>query len=262
MDISSYKTLPIWTSNYSIGLSVLSLEEPLSKEEYKENYPQSIIQICKDNGLRDLFLVENNFAGFVKGLKNCRQNDINFNFGLKIVVCEDINIKSNESLETEHKVIIFARNDNGYKRLIDIYSTASIKGFYYRPRIDYKTIQEFWSDEDLLLIHPFYYSFLHRNFLYGSKCSFIEFTNSFFLLEQNDLPFNYLINSAIENYSKDHKINTISAKSIYYKDKSYFQSYLVSRAIQKRTTLDKPNLDHLSDDTFSFEAWQKLNFQN
>jgi DNA polymerase-3 subunit alpha len=259
MDVKDLKVLPLWTSHYSIGNSILTLDEPPKPEDYSKNSPQSIIQICSENGLRDLFLVENNFAGFVKALTNSKKYNLNLNFGLKMVVCEDIEAKSAESLETEHKVVVFARSDKGYKRLVDMYSASSIKGFYYRPRIDYGTIQKYWNDEDLVLAHPFYSSFLHRNLLYGSRCSFNEFTSSFFLIEENDLPFNYLINMAIDNYSKEHSIQRIAVKSIYYMDKNYFKAYIVSKCIQERKTLDCPNLDHFSSDRFSFEDWRRLN---
>lgn len=259
MDENTFKVLPLFTSHYSgIGQSILTLEEPPKAEEYSKNYPQSIIKICLDNGLRDLFLIENNFSGFLKALTNCRENKINLHFGLKMVVCEDMAVKDADSLNTEHKVIVVARGDKGYKRLLDMYSTSSINGFYYRPRIDYATIEKYWSDEDLILVHPFYYSFLHRNFLYGSRCSFKEFTPPFFITEENDLPFNYLINTAIDNYSKDREVLKLPSKSIYYMDASYFKSFTVGKCIQGRKTLDKPNLEHFSSSQFSFASWKDL----
>lgn len=262
---NNYKVLPLFSSAGSIGNSILTLEEPPKKENYTKDSPQSIIQICLDNDIKDLFLVENSFNGFAKGLNNCAKFGINFHFGLKITVCENNEIKTNESLETNHKVIIFANEDGGYKKLLDIYSNAAVEGFYYEPRTDYSKIKLNWDDSLTTLLHPFYGSFLHRNTLYGSSCNFniSDFPNCFFLKEQNDLPFNFLIENVIENFRKDKEIQIINSQSIYYLDESYFESLLVHKCIVDkghfRKTLDKPNIQDFSSSQFNFENWKYLN---
>jgi DNA polymerase III subunit alpha len=246
------KIIPLWTSHYSIGRSILTLDKP---SETKENGPQSIIQICLDNKIKDLFLVENNMSGFVKALKNCQEYKINLNFGLKLTVCANISTKDTESLQTEYKVIIFISNDAGYQNLLKIYSTGATEGFYYRPRIDCATIKKYWSN-DLKLMHPFYDSFLHRNLLFFANCApnfdFVE--KELFCIEKNDLPFNYLIEDFINRYTINPRTDTILTKSIYYKDKADFKAYLTDRAMHNRTTLNSPNLDFMNSDEFCFEA--------
>lgn len=242
--------ISLWTSHYSIKSSILTLDFP-SKEA---NRPQSIIQTCFDNKIKDLYLVETNLSGFVKALENSKKADLNLYFGLKVVVCEDVNKKDNNSLPTEYKVIIFIKNNNGYKNLIKLYSVASIQGFYYRPRIDCSILQELWSD-DLLLVHPFYYSFLHRNLMYFSKCNpnlnFIK--EHKFFIEKNDLPFNYLIEEAIDKFGAKNKIEKILSKSIYYLNKKDFKIFTANKAIHNRTSLESPNEEHLSSTQFCYE---------
>ena len=43
----------------------------------------------------------------------------------------------------------------------------------------------------------------------------------------------------------------------YYKDKKDFKAYLTFRAINQRTTLGKPNFEHMGSDKFSFESWKE-----
>jgi len=253
--------IPLWTSHYSIGTSILTLDEPPDKDKPDEikDYltgPRSIIQLCVDNNINPLFLVENNMSGFVKAYKNSQDKNLKLNFGLKLVVCNNINEKSPESLKTEHKVIVFARNSNGYKRLLKIYSEAATHGFYYRPRIDAATLELLWSKKDLLLAHPFYFSFLHRNLLYFSNCQpNFNFADNVFFVEKNDLPFNYLIENAVDKFchGKDIKVNT---QTIYYEKPEDFKTFLTYKCINSRNTLDAPNIEHCASNQFNLEYWK------
>ena len=153
------------------------------------------------------------------------------------------------------KIVIFANSKKGYEALIKIYTKAAQKGFYYEPRIDYKSLAEFWSEKDLTLMIPFYDSFLHKNALCGSVCvPDFKFTEPVFSVEENDVPFNFLIKNHIEKFAgKNNEI--IKTKSIYYSKKEDFKAYLTFRCINNRTSLDKPNLDHMTSDEFCLEAY-------
>jgi DNA polymerase III subunit alpha len=246
------QTTLLWTSHYSINSSILTLDAPSNKINLE--HPQSIIQICVDNNIKDLFLIETNMSGLVRAIENCQKANINLFFGLKLVVCADIHKKDAESLSTEYKIIIFMRDEKAYKNLLRIYTTASIEGFYYRARIDCPTLEKYW-DDNLLLIHPFYYSFLHRNALYLSNCNpnFNFLKEHQFFIEKNDLPFNYLIEEAIDNFGKKNKITKIPSRSIYYLNKDYFKAFVTNKAIHNRASLEVPNEEHLSSAQFSYE---------
>ena len=53
------------------------------------------------------------------------------------------------------------------------------------------------------------------------------------------------------------KFKLINSKSIFYKKKKDFKSYLTFRAINQRTSLDKPNLEHMGSEEFCIESWQQ-----
>ena len=54
--------IPLFKSHYSLGRSILTLED---KDE-KDDYPDSIIQICKENKMKELYLVEDNMSSFLE----------------------------------------------------------------------------------------------------------------------------------------------------------------------------------------------------
>ena len=250
------EVLPIFKSHYSIGRSILTLKHP---DNMIENGPDSIIDICLQNKFNELVLVDDNMSGFLEAYTITRDLGISLKFGLRISVTADHEDKSNDSLTKTCKYIIFPKNLNGCERLIKIFSHAAKEGFYYVPRTDFKSIKSFWSEDDLALVVPFYDSFIFYNDIYGYNCvPEIDFTNPKFILESHSLPFDDLIRKKVDFYTKN-KYDTQEAKSIYYNLRKDFKSYLTFRCINNRSTLEKPNLNHMCGDTFSFEEWREQN---
>jgi|TARA_Y100001938_G_scaffold150683_1_gene242796 DNA polymerase-3 subunit alpha len=247
-------TIPLFKSHYSLGKSILTLNKRSSEPS---TGPDSIIDICVDNKLKELYLVDDNMSGFLEAYENCRENKIKFIFGLRINVCPDLNQKDDESIQETSKLILFAKNREGYKKLIKLYTKASIEGFYYTPRLDYSSIKELYSAEDILVAVPFYDSFVHENTLNCKSCvPDLSFCSPVFMIEENDLPFNYLIENAVKKYAKSED-DLLKVKSVFYKNKEDFKSYLSFRCINSRSSLDKPNLEHMSSNEFCWEALSK-----
>jgi len=249
------QSVPLFKSHYSIGKSILTLED---NDEANPKKPSSIIEIAKRNNLSSVFLVEDSMNGFLEAFQNCDNNNIKLVFGLRVSVCEDSSVKDKDSVSKESKYVILAKNQEGYKRLIKISSDAACDGFYYQPRTDLKKIKSLWSDNDLQLCVPFYDSFLFNNTLTFGLCfPDFSFTKPMFFIEDNDIPFDYLIRKKVLNYCKDNKFNTLDVKSVYYEKKEDFKAYLTFKCINNRTTLENPRFDHLCSNEFSFESWKE-----
>lgn len=247
--------IPLFKSHFSIGRSILTLEEP----EDVENKPSSIIDLALKNDLESVFLVDDNMSGFLQAYKNCEKNNLQLNFGLRITVCPDINVKDGDSVSKSCKYIIFIKNLAGYRRLIKIYSEAAKAGFYYEPRIDFARLAKNWDSGDLSLAVPFYDSFLHRNITSYSVCfPDFSFATPVFFIEDSNLPFDTLIQKRVEKFTED-KYQRINSRSIYYAKRGDFKTYLTFRCINNRTVISKPNLEHMSSSGFCVETWKEQN---
>jgi len=248
------EVVPLFKSHYSIGRSIVTLED----EEKEENQPDSIIDIAKDNKLKEIYLVEDNMTSFLEAYTNTKKYNINLRYGLRITLTDNIKDKTEESRQKNCKFVIFFKNQEGYKNLINIFTTAAKEGFYYEPRIDYETLKSLWDEKNLLLVIPFYDSFIFNNTLKGSVCvPDIEFTKPILFIENNNLPFDSIVKAKVLNFAKNNNLKTIETKSIYYKDKKDFKSYLTFRCINNRSTLNKPELQHMTSNRFSFESLVK-----
>lgn len=250
--------IPLFKSHYSIGRSILTLDDPSDEL----NKPKSIIDLALKGGLKSIFLVDENMSGFLQAYKGCQKSKLQLNFGIRITVCPGMDVKDAESLQKSCKYIIFAKNVSGYKRLIKIFSEGAKRGFYYEPRIDFSFLQKNWDDKDLLLAIPFYDSFIYQNITSYSICvPNFSFTKPIFFVEDSNLPLDTLIKSRVEEYTGG-KYERINARSIYYSQKSDFKTYLTFRCINKRATLSKPNIEHMSSNSFCMQEWQEQEAAN
>jgi len=245
--------VPLWTSHYS-GRSILTLDS-----ESPEVGPKSIFGLCKENDIKDVYLIESNMTGFLEAYSNCIDLGLNLRFGLKLTITDDASTKE-DSLKNESKIILFIKNSNGYKDIIKIWAWAHENGFYYIPRIDWKNFSKLIT-ENLIIAFPFYDSFVAKNTMTFSEIipSIGRRPHTFFV-EDNELPFDNLINEALELYcSADHGCTLMPAQSIFYETPDDFKAYQSFRCILNKSKLSKPNFDHMSSNTFNLERWRSKN---
>jgi len=236
--------LPVYKSTYSIGKSILTIDK--------------IIELSKLDLAKNLILVEDSLTGFVKAHNSCKDEGLQLIFGLRINCCNDIN--DEDSLQdSDHKIIIFAKNDEGCKLLNKISSFSNLEG---KGFVDFNYLNKVWDDTKLDLVIPFYDSFIHQNQLYLKNCipNFKDI-KPIFWIEKNNLPFDPLITKATLEYLKGKYKSTL-VKSIFYENKEdieALQTYKIicGRKFGRAATLSMPNLDHFGSDEFCFESYQK-----
>ena len=208
--------VPLFKSHYSLGRSILTLDKV---DSGPEDGPDSIMDICAQNGLDRVTLLDDNMSGFLEAYLNSKEAGLDLTFGLRLSILDDCEDRSEGSKSKTCKYVIFAKNEQGYKRLIKIYSHAARVGFYYFPRIDFKSLKKHWSNDDLKLCVPFYDSFVFRNCLEYSSCvPELDYVQPTFFIEDNSLPFDKIIADRVKKFCGD-KYPTQKVQSIFYKKK-------------------------------------------
>lgn len=252
------KILPIFTTHYSIGSSLLTTEEPRDLEKRKPGGPVSIPELAKDEKFKHVVIVDDRIDGFIEAYKNIGKSGAQLVYGVKLTVCADMTARDENSLSTESSVIVFIKKTEGYNDLLKIWNRAWTDGFYYRGRIDWKTLKEFWTP-NLTLGLPFFSSFIARNAL-SMNAIVPDLPSIPWVFREIDsgLPFAEVINKAIDTFKAEHKASIQPCKTIYYKSSKDFKSYVVMRAIHERAAFDSPRVDNLASDKFSFDAWKEL----
>lgn len=246
--------IPVFSSEYSFnGSSILTVAEPEKNGEINEFKPVSIFSIAKKHGLSDVYIAEKSFSGLVDCYNVAQKTGVNLRFGFRVICCADILDKSENSFKSEHRITIWLNDSRGYENLVKLASKAQTDGFYYIPRIDGKILKEFWC-EYLSISCGFYDSFIHRNLLEMGQCVPDFPVVPVFFIENNNLPFDGILREKLLEYVKNESAELIPVQSIFYYKNSDYRAYLTNRCINKRSTLEKPELNHNSSDSFSFES--------
>jgi DNA polymerase III alpha subunit len=163
---------------------------------------------------------------------------------------------------SQHKVIIFAKDDIGCKLLNKIYSKAfcTNSGF-----LSYSDLKELWNETSLKLAIPFYDSFIYINNLsFGNAVPDLSFTKATLFYEDNSLALDYILQEKVKEFSINNDMPMVKVRSIYYNKKSDVKAFMAykiicNRSFGKDRSLEKPELPHFCSDKFSFEAWKEEN---
>jgi len=253
--------IPLFKSTFSLK-SILTLEKPdrlLKKEEISDDDADSIFDIADKNGLKAIYLLENTMIGFKKAHELSKELGIQLIFGVIFNVCN--NRKDEDKKSSAHKINIFARNDEGCKELMKLYSLAHTESEGF---LDCDTLRERWTN-NLFLAVPFYDSFIHRNAMYFQNCiPDFSFATPTMFIEDNDLPIDEPIGDKVRALAAQNNYPIQAAKTIYYKSRQDIDAYVTYKVATNRQggkaqTLDNPGLNGLASCEFCWESFKEKN---
>lgn len=213
----------------------------------------SIFSIAKDENLKTIFLVEDSMVGFFEAFKKSKELGISLVFGYRFTCCSNT-----DNVESNHKLICFARNDQGCRDLNSLYSHINS---VCDGKITNEDLENLWTP-NLLLAVPFYDSFIFKNHLYLGNC-IPEFRKikPIYFVERNGLPFDFLIEKAVRSFAANSNCDVQLVKSIFYRyreDYEALQTYklICNRSFGKQATLSSPNLSHFGSNEFCWESFK------
>src|SRR5574344_1690823 len=85
-----------------------------------------------------------NMFGAIEMYKECILQNVKPIIGCEVYVAPRSRFDKQGKIDTEpYHLILLAMNNEGYKNLIKIVSLGYTEGFYYKPRIDTKILEEY-----------------------------------------------------------------------------------------------------------------------
>ena len=100
------------------------------------------IKKCKEYGMNAMAITDHgNMFGAVDFYNQCKKAGIKPIVGCEFYLCPlGLEIKDDTNRKRYH-LILLAKNEEGYRNLLKLTSTAYVKGFYQKPRIDKKNLE-------------------------------------------------------------------------------------------------------------------------
>lgn len=248
---------PLFKTHYSLGKSILTLASP---DSVTEGGPSSVLEIVQRHAWKRLVLVEDSLIGFLEAKKGCDELGVQLVFGLRLSMATSSPSPTSTLPALTHKIIVFAKNTEGCHLLNKIYTAVFSRN---NGTLSLALLKDFYDSTSIEVAIPFYDSFLFHNLFSYNEPLLLDhsFFNPTFFIEDNLLPFDGLLTSAIESYASKNNLPTEKVKSIYYASRDDFESYQTYKCICGRNyssriaTLDKPNLEHCASPEFCVESY-------
>ena len=101
-----------------------------------------LFERVKELGMDSVAITEHgNLNAVIKKYQLAKKAGVKLIFGFEPYIVDDMENKDMQ--EKRYHLILLAKNIQGYKNLIKLTTIANSDGFYYRPRIDKKTLAKY-----------------------------------------------------------------------------------------------------------------------
>jgi DNA polymerase-3 subunit alpha len=190
-------------------------------------------------------------------------------FGTEFYVCDDLTVKTrkaNPDDESDRRhLVCLAKNETGYKNIALLNAIAYRDGFYYKPRIDLKTLKE--HSEGIVCLSACIggdipQAILRRNYEKAEQLVvwFKEVFGEDFYLEMQDhgLKEELEVNQYLRAYAKKYGIKTVVTNDVHYIDRSDAEPHDVLLCVQTGRDYDDPNRMKFNSDDFYLKSYEEM----
>jgi len=193
--------------------------------------------------------------------------------GIKPIIGSEVYLAPRSRFDKQTKIdsgayhlVLLAKNEIGYKNLIQLVTLAHLEGFYYRPRIDFELLKKY--HQGLIALTACLQGEIPRliieNQLEKAEKKIISyrelFGDDFYLEIQHHpgIPEQKKANQVLVNFSKKYNLPLAATNDIHYvkKEDAEVQDILLCLQTKKKKK-DKDRLSMLADD-FSFRSSKEM----
>ena len=223
-----------------------------------------LVDIVKERGWSAVAITDHgNMYGTLKLYEKCIVNGIKPIIGCEFYISHDRFNKTNRE-DTGHLILI-AKNNQGYKNLLKLNAIAFKEGYYYKPRIDYKVLEQ--HSEGLICLSaclaghiPQY--ILKRRYDEADELALWfkrVFKDDFYLEIQNhNIPEEREVMVHLAEMSKRLGIKLVATNDVHYLNKEDAELQDVLMCVQMRKTVDDPDRMKFSTEEFYLKTYEEM----
>ncbi|MGN1235057.1 MAG: PHP domain-containing protein, partial [Christensenellaceae bacterium] len=202
---------------------------------------------CVKNGIKAVAITDHgNMYATLKFAEEAKKRGVKYIIGCEFYCCQDYTQKDARHSEFDH-LILLAKNKAGYKNLVQLDSIAYVDGFYYKPRIDYKTLKE--HSEGVICLSACLAGRIPRLLMQGdyegAKSFALELQSVFgedFYIEIQDhgIPEQKMTNPLLVQIAREIGAEIVATNDVHYLHQEDWEMQDVLLCIQTKKTLDDP----------------------
>lgn len=205
-----------------------------------------------------------NMYGALQLYEGCLKAGIKPIIGCEFYICHDRFNKTGKG-DFGH-IILIAKNNEGYQNLLKLSGIASKEGFYYKPRIDYKTLKEHANGIiclsaclaghiPQLILQDRYED--AKKFALELKSYFAD--GDFYLEIQNHgIPEQIKVLNALDRMSKETGIELVATNDVHYLKKEDAEVQDILLCVQMGKTIDDPTRMRFETQEFYYKTYEEM----
>ncbi|MBQ3235727.1 MAG: DNA polymerase III subunit alpha, partial [Clostridia bacterium] len=227
---------------------------------------------AKELGMPAIAMTDHgNMYGAVQFFDACTKVGIKPIFGTEFYVCDDHTQKGKiktddvDGYKDRRHLVLLAKDETGYKTLSLLNAIAFRDGYYYKPRIDLKLLEQ--HHDGLICLSACLggdipQAILNHDMERAEKL--VEFFKSvfgddFYLELQNQgLEEQAYVNPAIRSLAKKYGVKTVVTNDVHYINKEDAVTQDVLMCVQTGVKIDTPNRMKMPCDEFYLKTYDEL----
>lgn len=205
----------------------------------------TLLDRAQELGMDALAITDHgNMFGVIDFYKQAQKRGIKPILGCEVYMAQGgMEEKTNESREYSH-LILLAKNNCGYQNLMKLVSLGYLKGYYYKPRIDYKTLLAY--GEGLICLSACLAGDLPRYLLEGqeekarklAKTLKAAFGEDYYIeLQDHNLMEQKMVTPKLIALAKELDIPVVATNDVHYVNKEDAMAHEVLMCIQMNKKL-------------------------
>ncbi len=225
---------------------------------------KKLVKMTKERGWRAVAMTDHgNMFGTIKMYEACIEAGIKPIIGCEFYICQDHLNKTGRE-DTGHLILI-AKNNTGYHNLLKLISIAHVDGMYYKPRIDYKLLEQY--HEGIICLSACLAGHLQKFILQRRFDEARElalwfkrvFGDDFYIEIQNhNLPEDKEVILGQTQLAKELGIKLVATNDVHYlnREDSELQDTLMCVAMHK--FVDDPDRLKFATDEFYYKTYEEM----
>lgn len=226
-----------------------------------------LLQKAKDLGMSSVAITDHGtMYGVVDFYKKAREAGIKPIIGCEIyVVNKSMCLKQPDRDNETHHLVLLVKNERGYNNLMKIVSAASIKGFYYKPRVDHDFLRK--HSEGIIALSACLAGEVQSNILSGNRKKALEaalfykevFQDGFYLeLQNHGMSEQLMVNEELLKLSRELHIPLVATNDVHYISQEDSRAHDILLCIQTGKTVQEENRMRYPSDTFYLRSPEEM----
>jgi DNA polymerase-3 subunit alpha len=234
--------------------------------------PKDIVASAKEHGSPAVGISDHGVLyGAIEFYKEAKAAGIKPIIGCEMYITNDLN-KKDVSVKKSNHLLLIAKNNEGYRNLLQLVTIAHLDGFYYKPRIDHEVLYKYREGliaTSTCLAGEIPQAILQKDDI-KARDLIAQYQKTFgkdnFYLEVQDherIDEQLMVNNKIIELSRDLKIPLVGTNDCHYvhKDDAHAHDILVCIQIGK-TLLDDDRMKYKSDFSLKSPEQMKQSFKD